>query len=378
MSEMPHSPRPRVAVVFGGRSSEHEISCVTAGGVLGAIDRDRYEVIPIGVTRDGRWVLAADDPSHWQIEAGRLPSVEPGGADVVLRQGIGVGELLALPAAAGAQVLSGVDVVFPLLHGPYGEDGTIQGMLELSDTRYVGAGVLSSAASMDKHFMKAVLVASGLPVGPHVVILPAEWTADPDACLDSIASLSFPVFVKPARAGSSMGISRIGDPTDLAGLRAAVEFAREHDPKVVVEAGIEGREIECGVMSDLAGGPPLTSLPGEIEVVGGGHTFYDFEAKYLDEASVRLSCPADLPDSVSDRVREIAARTFVAMGCEGLARVDVFVLRDGSVVVNELNTMPGFTPFSMFPRMWEKSGVSYRELVDRLLQLALTRPVGLR
>jgi D-alanine-D-alanine ligase len=231
---------------------------------------------------------------------------------------------------------------------------------------------------MDKHFMKAVLVASGLPVGPHVVILPAEWTADPDACLDSIASLSFPVFVKPARAGSSMGISRIGDPTDLAGLRAAVEFAREHDPKVVVEAGIEGREIECGVMSDLAGGPPLTSLPGEIEVVGGGHTFYDFEAKYLDEASVRLSCPADLPDSVSDRVREIAARTFVAMGCEGLARVDVFVLRDGSVVVNELNTMPGFTPFSMFPRMWEKSGVSYRELVDRLLQLALTRPVGLR
>jgi D-alanine-D-alanine ligase len=297
---------------------------------------------------------------------------------VVLRQGIGVGELLALPAAAGAQVLSGVDVVFPLLHGPYGEDGTIQGMLELSDTRYVGAGVLSSAASMDKHFMKAVLVASGLPVGPHVVILPAEWTADPDACLDSIASLSFPVFVKPARAGSSMGISRIGDPTDLAGLRAAVEFAREHDPKVVVEAGIEGREIECGVMSDLAGGPPLTSLPGEIEVVGGGHTFYDFEAKYLDEASVRLSCPADLPDSVSDRVREIAARTFVAMGCEGLARVDVFVLRDGSVVVNELNTMPGFTPFSMFPRMWEKSGVSYRELVDRLLQLALSRPVGLR
>jgi D-alanine-D-alanine ligase len=267
-----------------------------------------------------------------------------------------------------------VDVVFPVLHGPYGEDGTIQGLLELAGVPYVGAGVLASAAAMDKEFTKKLLAAEGLPVGDWVVLRPGT----PTLTAEQKQRLGLPVFVKPARAGSSMGISRIGDPTDLAGLRAAVEFAREHDPKVVVEAGIEGREIECGVMSDLAGGPPLTSLPGEIEVVGGGHTFYDFEAKYLDEASVRLSCPADLPDSVSDRVREIAARTFVAMGCEGLARVDVFVLRDGSVVVNELNTMPGFTPFSMFPRMWEKSGVSYRELVDRLLQLALTRPVGLR
>ncbi len=349
---------------------------MTAAGVLGAIDRDRYDVVPIGVSRDGVWVLAADDAERWRIVDGRLPEVTVGAHDapVVLGQTLGTRDVISLRSGAAAEVLASVDVVFPLLHGPYGEDGTIQGLLELTDTRYVGAGVLSSALSMDKAMMKAVLKASGLPVGPYTVILPGDWETDPALSMDAVASLGFPVFVKPARAGSSMGISRVEGPEDLA---AAVEIAREHDPKVVVEAGIEGREIECGVLQDVDGGPPLTSLPGEIEVIGG-HDFYDFEAKYLDEGNVRLTCPAHLPDHLVERVRDVARRTFVAVGCEGLARVDVFVTHDGHVIVNELNTMPGFTPFSMFPRMWAASGVSYTDLVDRLIQLALTRPVGLR
>ncbi len=384
MSEHENAPadvprRPRVAVVFGGRSSEHAISCVTAAGVLAAIDRDRYEVVPVGITTDGRWVLAADDPDRWRITDGRLPSVDADAASstaVTLSQGLQERDLVTLAPNEVPQVLGQVDVVFPLLHGPFGEDGTIQGLLELSDTRYVGAGVLSSALSMDKHYMKAVLAAHSLPIGPYVVVLPAEWERDRELVIDAVAALGYPVFVKPARAGSSMGITKVHGPETL---EAAVEAARVHDPKVLVEAMVEGREIECGVLQDVDGGPPLTTEPGEVEVVeDGGHEFYDFEAKYLDDAGVRLVCPADLLPEVAAEVRRLAALTFVAMGCEGLARVDVFVTRDQKVVVNELNTMPGFTPTSMYPRMWEQSGISYAELVERLLQLALTRRTGLR
>ncbi len=384
MSEHENAPAdvprtPRVAVVFGGRSSEHAISCVTAAGVLAAIDRDRYEVVPVGITTDGRWVLAADDPDRWRITDGRLPSVDADAASstaVTLSQGLQERDLVTLAPNEVPQVLGQVDVVFPLLHGPFGEDGTLQGLLELSDTRYVGAGVLSSALSMDKHYMKAVLAAHSLPIGPYVVVLPAEWDQDRELVIDAVAALGYPVFVKPARAGSSMGITKVHGPESL---EAAVEAARLHDPKVLVEAMVEGREIECGVLQDVDGGPPLTTEPGEVVVVeGGGHEFYDFEAKYLDDAGVRLVCPADLLPEVADEVRRLAARTFVAMGCEGLARVDVFVTRDQKVVVNELNTMPGFTPTSMYPRMWEQSGISYPELVERLLQLALTRRTGLR
>ncbi len=371
--------RPRVAVVFGGRSSEHAISCVTASGVMAAIDRDRYEVVPVGITTDGRWVLASDDPARWQITDGRLPEVHPEvapGTAITLVQGVGCDQLVALEPDRVPQVLGQVDVVFPLLHGPYGEDGTLQGLLELSDTRYVGAGVLSSALSMDKHYMKAVLSAHSLPIGPYLVILPSDWANDPEAATRAVAGLGFPVFVKPARAGSSMGITKVSRVEELA---AAVEAARLHDPKVVVEAAVDGREVECGVLQDIDGGPPLTTEPGEVELVAGsGHEFYDFEAKYLDSDGVRLNCPADLPPEVVQEVRRVAARTFVAMGCEGLARVDVFVTPDQRVLVNELNTMPGFTPTSMYPRMWEQSGVSYAELVERLLLLALRRPVGLR
>lgn len=371
--------RTRVAVVFGGRSSEHAISCVTAAGVMAAIDPERYEVVPVGITTDGRWVLAEGDPARWAITDGQLPSVDErasGGASLTLSQGLHSRELVTLTPDEVPRVLGQVDVVFPLLHGPFGEDGTLQGMLELSDTRYVGAGVLSSALSMDKHYMKSVLSAHALPVGPYVVVLPVEWENDSASVQDAVAALGYPVFVKPARAGSSMGITKVHGPE---GLEAAIAFAREHDPKVLVEAAVEGREIECGVLQSSDDGEPLTTEPGEIEVVeGSGHEFYDFEAKYLDGSGVRLSCPADLLPEVADEVKRLARRTFVVMGCEGLARVDFFVTRDQRVVVNELNTMPGFTPTSMYPRMWERSGIPYDELVERLLQLALHRRTGLR
>lgn len=367
--------RPRVMVLFGGRSGEHAISCATAGGVLRALDRGRYDVVAVGITPTGRWVLAQDDPDRWAIRDGRLPQVEDTAAHVLLPQATDDRDVQVLEAGALPRTLGAVDVVFPLLHGPFGEDGTLQGMLELADVRYVGAGVLASAVGMDKHMMKLVLAGHGLPVGPFTVILPGEQDRDPEGVARRVEALGLPLFVKPARAGSSLGITRVDD---LADLPAALATAREHDPKVVVEAGIVGREVECGVIDGRDGQRARASLPGEIVVTDPRHTFYDFEAKYLDEAGVTLSCPADLPEEVVERVRDAAVRTFEAIGCEGIARVDVFVTPDGEVVVNEINTMPGFTPYSMYPRMWEASGVTYPELVDELVQLALARPTGLR
>ncbi|MFI2101830.1 D-alanine--D-alanine ligase family protein [Isoptericola sp. NPDC019693] len=368
--------KTRVAVLFGGRSGEHAISASTAAGVLRAIDRDRYDVVPVGITREGRWVVAADDPERWQITDGRLPEVTAdSGAEVVLSLTQGERTLRVLEPGQVPALLGEVDVVFPLLHGPFGEDGTVQGLLELSDVHYVGAGVLASAVGMDKHFMKLVLAGQGLAVGPYVVIRPRDWERDRAACVAAVEPLGLPLFVKPARAGSSLGITRVDD---LADLPAAVEAAREHDPKVVVEAGIDGREIECAVLGGHDGARARASLPGEIVVDHDSHAFYDFEAKYLDEAHVDLRCPAELPQPVIDEIREVAVRTFEAVEAEGLSRVDVFVTPDERVIVNEINTMPGFTPFSMYPRMWEASGVSYPDLVDELIQLALERPTGLR
>ncbi|WP_432536739.1 D-alanine--D-alanine ligase family protein [Kineococcus arenarius] len=372
------SAKPRVAVLFGGRSSEHAISCVTAAGVLAAIDRERYDVVPVGITRAGRWVLVPDDPSLFALTDGKLPEVPAAGTRVALAQEVSEGALQTLDEPpTGVAALQRVDVVLPLLHGPFGEDGTLQGLLELSDTRYVGSGVLASAVSMDKQAMKVLLEGAGLRVGPWTSFHARRWAADEAGCRAEVEALGYPVFVKPARAGSSIGISRVQDPAELA---AAVAEAVAHDPKVVVEAAVSGREIECGVLEDLAGGEPRTSVPGEVEVVGG-HDFYDFEAKYLDSAGVRLTCPADLPAEVVAVVRRTAVRVFEAMGAEGLARVDLFVdpeRGEDGVVVNEINTMPGFTPHSMFPRMWAATGVDYPELVDHLLQLALQRPTGLR
>ena len=366
--------RPRVAVLFGGRSSEHAVSCVTAAGVLGAIDQTKYEVIPIGIAKTGQWVLASGDTHDWSLSASSLPEVAASAQTVALTEIGGEHQLIVAAPNEVPQELGAVDVVFPLLHGPFGEDGTIQGFLELSDTRYVGAGVLASAVGMDKHFMKVVFESAGLRVGPYIAVTDRQWRNDPETVRKRVDQLGFPVFVKPARAGSSMGISKVDS---LEGLDAAIEAAREHDPKLVIEAGIVGREIECAVLEGRGTDAPRTSMPGEISVAGGGHEFYDFNAKYVDDAAA-LSCPADLPDEAIARVRELAAVAFDAVGAEGLSRVDFFYTPEGELIINEINTMPGFTPKSMYPQMWKASGLGYAELIDELIHLALHRRTGLR
>ena len=367
--------KPRVAVVFGGRSDEHGISCVTAGSVLAAIDRERYDVVPVGITRDGRWVLEADEPAELAIRDNAFPSVDEDRAAVSLERIAGATDLVVTEPSSPPRTLGEVDVVFPLLHGPWGEDGTIQGMLELAGVRYVGAGVLASAVSMDKAYMKVVLAAAGLAVLPSFTVTERDWSRDQTGVRERAEALGFPLFVKPARGGSSYGISKVHDAGEL---DEAIVEAHRHDPKALVEAAaVGGREVECGVLGSLDGGEPETSVPGEIRI-GGGHEFYDLEAKYLPGQETELDIPADLPEDVVVQLRELAARAFEAVGGEGLARVDFFVMPDGSVVINELNTMPGFTPTSMYPELWKATGLPYPELVDRLLQLALNRGTGLR
>ncbi|MEU0404006.1 D-alanine--D-alanine ligase family protein [Streptomyces sp. NPDC006197] len=379
MSENTQSPRkPRVAVVFGGRSSEHAISVVTAGAVLSAIDRDKYDVLPIGITTDGRWALTADAPERMAITDRKLPDVaelaesEEGG--VVLSVDPANREVVLTEPGQVPKALGEVDVVFPVLHGPYGEDGTLQGLLELSGVPYVGAGVLASAVGQDKEYMKRVFVSFGLPVGPYEVIRPREWEQSPAAARKKIVEFAaehgWPLFVKPARGGSSMGITKVDD---LSGLDGAIEEARRHDPKILVESLLRGREIECGVLEFEDG--PRASVPAEIPPVTD-HDFYDFEAKYIDSASGIV--PAPIGDEATAEVQRLAVAAYEAVSCEGLVRADFFLTEDGDFVINEINTMPGFTPISMYPRMWQESGVSYPELVDRLVQAALTRSTGLR
>lgn len=362
-------PRPTVALLFGGRSSEHSVSCVTAAGILGAIDEEKFRVLPVGITKDGTWRLVPEAGGF--SFGGELPEVVPDGSEVL--PALSVGAPMRHRSAEGVlSDLGVVDVVFPVLHGPYGEDGTVQGLFELSDTRFVGSGVFSSSASMDKHYMKVVLESAGIPVAPYELVTGTQWRADADAVTARIFGLGDVVFVKPSRAGSSMGVSRVAHPSELAG---AMEEALNHDDKVIVEPSVEGREVECGVLGVLGGGAEASPL-GEI-VVGDGHAFYDFEAKYLD-GSVDLRCPTVLDPEVEQRLQDIALRTFAAFDCEGLARVDTFVQADGTVLVNELNTLPGFTPTSMYPLMWQAAGLAYPALIERLLRLALARPTGMR
>ena len=367
--------RHRVAVVFGGTSSEHGVSCLTAAGVLSALDGDRFDVVGIGITRTGRWILVDPETiSRLAVTDGRLPELSENAAEALLMR-VSSGSELAVREQSALSQRGPVDVALALLHGPFGEDGTIQGLFEMMGTRYVGAGVLASAVGMDKHYMKLVLAASGLPVGPFVPVTSSEWQRDKAACLEAIATLHYPLFVKPARGGSSLGISKVND---AACLEEAIQVAQAYDPKIIVEQGFVGaRELECGVLDDLDGGPPLASVVAEIRVHSNSG-FYDFEAKYLPEEQVDLDVPAQVQPELADQVRQLAIKTFQAIGCEGLARVDVFVTHDGQVVVNEINTMPGFTQHSMFPRMWAASGVTYSELVERLIILALRRPIGLR
>ncbi len=348
--------RIRVAVVYGGRSSEHSISCVSAGSILRNLDPERFDVVPVGIARDGSWLRADVDPDQLTIADGKLPEVS-GGSHA--------------PLDGVAEILSSVDVVFPILHGPYGEDGTIQGLLELAGVPYVGAGVFASAAGMDKEFAKKLMAAAGLPVGDHLVLRPRQARPEPE----DIARLGFPLYVKPARGGSSIGVSRVTDPAGLAG---AIAEARRHDPKVIIEAGVEGRELECGVL-EFADGTVRASTVGEIRVAGvGGRDdgFYDFETKYLDDAA-ELEVPAAVDSDTVKLLQDLAIRTFTALDCQGLARVDFFLASDGPVI-NEINTMPGFTTISMYPRMWGASGVDYPTLVGTMVETALARGTGLR
>ena len=343
-----------MVVLVGGRSSEHSISCISGRSIAGALDPDRYDVSIAGIRRDGMWVRDPDGGLGILDTDGPLP------------------EIAATAPAADLSTCLDADVVFPVLHGPWGEDGTVQGLLETVGVPYVGSGVLSSAVAMDKGFMKSALASAGLDVGSYVVVSDREWRTQPDRVLADVAGLGLPVFVKPARAGSSLGIVRV---TSADGVRDAIEGARKHDPRVIVEAAVSpAREIECGVLVD-ADGLPRASRCAEI-IVNARHEFYDFEAKYLDD-SATLVVPAELPADLEDRIRVMAVQAFDALGCDGLARVDFFVRDSGEVVINEVNTMPGFTSISMYPRMWAATGIDYPGLVDRLIADALRKGTGL-
>lgn len=370
------SDRTRVALIFGGQSSEHGISCLTAAGVLNAIDRDRYDVVGVGISRTGRWTQVPPEViAGYRIVDGQVPEVAEPERDAVWM----VGEHGCEVATRVGETLvdiTGVDVAFALLHGPFGEDGTIQGMFELMGLRYVGSGVSASAVGMDKHFMKLAFEAAGLPVWPYVAASGHRLRHHRAAVLAEINDrLAYPLFVKPARGGSSLGIVRVTDP---AGLDAAIDEAQRFDPKIVVEQGFVGaRELEVAVLGnpDSPDGCD-TSAVGEIRVQAEDG-FYDFEAKYIDENGAALDAPADVTPELTARLQHLARRAFEAVGAEGLVRADFFVNDEGEWI-NEVNTMPGFTQISMYPTLWQEAGMTYPELVGRLIELALERPVGLR
>jgi D-alanine-D-alanine ligase len=383
----------RVGILFGGRSGEHEVSLLSAASVLNAIDKDKYEVVPIGITKDGRWLTAGDAENLLQgklvLESRQLRAGDPETtpAAAVLARGESVvvppepvhrqSGLVpfqtdaALTRRASDRAVN-VDVIFPVLHGTFGEDGTIQGLLELADIAYVGAGVLGSAAGMDKDIMKSLFAVAGLPIVKHVTILRSAWEKEPKKVQKFVESkLKYPVFVKPANLGSSVGISKAHDRKELG---PAIEEAAKFDRKIVIEQGVGGkknkaREIECSV---LGNDEPVASVPGEIVPV---KEFYDYNAKYLDEGS-ELIIPAKLTKAETKKVQELAVRSFKAVDCSGLARVD-FLMEPGSgsrkIYLNEINTMPGFTAISMYPKLWAASGLDYPDLIDRLIQLGLER-----
>lgn len=370
-------------VLFGGQSSEHQISCASAAGVLEAIDTDRWHVVPVGITPEGRWVPEGTDPSRYRLGDSSGYTVTHRGCEVALLPGAAPesrGRLIEYQVDESGNPLPGtatlgpeIDVVFPVLHGPYGEDGTVQGALELAGVRYVGCGVEASAAAMDKRLTKAILERAGLPVGQWVGISPRSWPAERETVLAEVANLGLPAFVKPCRAGSSRGITQVQDRAELP---AAIDKAASHDPQIIVEAAQNGREIECGVL-ELSSGELVISELGEIAVQGAD--FYDYETKYFGEGRAQLTCPAELPPDVTAQLQDAAREAFLALGAEGLARVDFFFDEDtGTFTVNEVNTMPGFTPFSMYPVMLAAAGYPYPELVETLLQQALSRKEGLR
>jgi D-alanine-D-alanine ligase len=359
--------RKRILLLFGGRSAEHEVSCISARHVAAAMDSGRYEVIPVGITREGRWMLP--DASRKVLEGGSLeiPEVafEAVGEAVAVVGDPGAAGIVPVDPTGPLEAIRNVDVVFPVLHGPYGEDGTVQGMLELAGIAYVGSGVLGSALGMDKEKMKVAFRGHGLPTGDFYVVRQHEWGRGRKALVkEALSRLGFPVFVKPANLGSSIGITKCHDEPEL---EAGIDQALLFDRKVMVEESIPGREIECGV---LGNDEPQASVPGEVVPA---NDFYDYQSKYLGEGS-RTIIPAGLPTPVTELIQNYAVRAFIAIEAAGMARVDFFYDEGGrGVVLNEINTIPGFTTISMFPKMWEATGIPYPELIDRLIELAVQR-----
>lgn len=347
-----------VAIICGGRSSEHEISCTSAGGVLGAIDRSKYDPVMIGITKSGKWTLLAEG-FDFMIRDGVLPVVPEDGEPISIT-----------PAGFFLQGKPlNIDIAFPILHGPYGEDGTIQGLLEIADIPFVGSGVLASAVAMDKSFAKSIFSASGIPVAEGIVIRKSEWARNKSALTADIATLGYPVFVKPVRGGSSRGTTKVSSPQHL---DAAIAEAHKFDPKALVENAVIGREIECAVLEiDSA---PQASVVGQIEI-DSHFEFYDFEAKYLHGAT-SITLPAPISTKLAEEIQKKAIAAFISLGCSGLARVDFFLTPNDEVIINELNTMPGFTATSAYPKMWSASGVTYQEVISHLLAGALLRNNG--
>jgi D-alanine-D-alanine ligase len=335
--------------------------------VLAAIDRSRFDVIPVGITKDGAYTLQEDDPEAFALNPDAMPVVRDNGTRVRWPESAVEHTLIVRDADGAERSLGSIDLVFPILHGPWGEDGTVQGMLELIGVPYVGSGVLASALGMDKHFTKTVLNSADVPVAPWITATAIEWRTDAERVRADAHHLGYPQFVKPARAGSSVGVSKVTTPDEL---DAAIEVALGEDDKVLVEVGLVGREVEIGVLGGRPGEPSRASVAGEIVI--NGRDFYDYAAKYLDAPGIDLVCPADLTSDELATMQTLATRAFDAIGGEGLARVDFFLTSDG-FVINEINTMPGFTPISMFPKCWEASGLSYPDLISELIDLALTR-----
>lgn len=372
--------KKRIVVMYGGKADEHSISCISAASALRALDTDKFEAIPVGITKDGKWIVNGENPLGWSLDEG-LPTVEktPGAKEVVLEVALGQDGFFAREDDGTLTPFGHVNAVFPVLHGPYGEDGTIQGLFEMMGVPYVGCGVLASAACMDKHYTKVLLAAAGIPVAPGITLdarsfdKASEFKTDADAIMAQVseAGLQYPLFVKPSRAGSSFGVTKVEHEGDAAELAAAVYEASRHDWRILVEQGIDAREIECAVLCPKAGEAPQASWPGEIVLdkrAEGDDQFYDFDSKYMDAAASHVEVPANLPEETLNLVRETAKKAFVAVDGAGLSRVDTFVTKDGKVMVNEINTMPGFTSISMYPKAWEATGVRYTDLITMLIE----------
>lgn len=371
--------KKRIMVLYGGRADEHSISCISTAGVLNAIDTERFDVVPVGITKTGQWIVGGEDPRSWSLNDGTLPEVVATADSRAVTLGVSRGQdgFFADDPGQPDHVISlgHIDAVFPVLHGVYGEDGTVQGLLEMMGVPYVGCGVFASAACMDKHYTKIVLNAAGIPTAPGIMVDARHATGE--SVYDEVkkAKLAYPLFVKPSRAGSSFGVTKVEQADDeqaqIAALEAAVAEAGKHDWKVLVEQGIDAREIECAVLCAAPGDEPEASWPGEIVLDHrdqGDDQFYDFDSKYMDSSASHVEVPANLPVSVLEDVRDVARRAFAAVDGAGLSRVDTFVTPDGTVMVNEINTMPGFTPISMYPKAWDASGIGYTELITRLIE----------